>query len=245
MSDDVSNTPEDEPDLLAAEFVLGLLTGGDLMRARRLHKKDPGFARAVAAWEERLMPFAAEAPSLEPAADIWDRVRAEIVDSGHGAEIIQLRRRVRIWRAATAAAIAASLALTIGLRQTSEEGPPAIVQPRPERAPLMVAALASPQQETLASVVYDPGQSALLVTPGRLEGAAGHDHQLWVIPAGGRPVSLGIVRSTGGLQRVAVAPEVAPHLRARSTLAISVEPSGGSPTGQPTGPVIASGDVVA
>jgi anti-sigma-K factor RskA len=35
--------------------------------------------------------------------------------------------------------------------------------------------------------------------------------------------------------------DIAEQLRRGATLAVSVEPAGGSPTGLPTGPVIASG----
>jgi anti-sigma-K factor RskA len=41
--------------------------------------------------------------------------------------------------------------------------------------------------------------------------------------------------------KVVVPPELLPHVSADSTLAVSIEPVGGSPTGQPTGPVIANG----
>jgi len=76
-----------------------------------------------------------------------------------------------------------------------------------------------------------------------MAGAPGHDHQLWIIPAGGSPVSLGIVRA-GAPVRIQVPAAVAPHFRARSAVALSVEPAGGSPTGQPTGPVVAAGELV-
>ena len=77
---------------------------------------------------------------------------------------------------------------------------------------------------------------------GVLRGAAGNDHELWVIPAGGKPLSLGLLRS-GAPQRLVLPMRLAPYFRDRSTLAVSVEPVGGSKTGQPTGPVIAAGEL--
>jgi anti-sigma-K factor RskA len=136
-------------------------------------------------------------------------------------------------------AVAASLALVIGLGRDSAERPE-VAQQQPERPRVLVAALASPEEETSLSVAYDSGDRSLVVTPGRLAGAAGHDHELWIIPAGGTPVSLGLVRA-GDPQRFRVPAEIAPHFRAQSAVALSVEPTGGSPTGQPTGPVVASG----
>ena len=61
-----------------------------------------------------------------------------------------------------------------------------------------------------------------------------------MIPPGGKPHSLGLVDPARPV-KVMVPPELLPQVTADSTLAISLEPQGGSPTGQPTGPVIANG----
>ena len=68
--------------------------------------------------------------------------------------------------------------------------------------------------------------------------------ELWVIPSGGKPHSLGLIDPERSV-KVMVPPELRPHVTADSILAISVEPPGGSPTGQPTGPVIANGKLAA
>ena len=246
MSDDPEMSAGQERDLLAAEYVLGLLTGAERMEARRLEGEDEAFGRAVSAWQSRLIPLAGEAPPAAPDPMVWDRIRLAIARTEEGARdnVVDLRRRLRLWRAmaAAATAAAAALVLVVGLEQAREEPPTAIAEV-PARPPVMVAALASPEDETSLSVAYDAAGRILVVTPGRLAGASGHDHELWIIPAGGAPVSLGLVRA-GAVQRVPVPAEVAPHFRARSTVALSVEPTGGSPTGQPTGPVVASGELV-
>lgn len=234
---------EDERDLLAAEYVLRLLDGEALVEARQLAASDDGFARAVAEWEERLAALAEEAPPVVPDEGIWPRIqRAIAAVPAAGANVIDLRRRLTVWRtvAAGAGAMAASLALVLGW-QASRDAPPVVAAPG--RAPVMVATLASPEDPTSLAVAYDAGERSLVVTPGRLQGAPGHDHELWIIPAGGTPVSLGLVRADAP-QRIAVPAEVAPHFRTESAVALSVEPAGGSPTGQPTGPVVASGALV-
>jgi anti-sigma-K factor RskA len=244
MSGDDPMTAGEERDLLAAEYALGLLEGDALVDARRLAASDEAFAGEVAAWEERLMPLAGEAPAIVPDPAVWDRVRRAIAEVPEaGANVVDLGRRLRIWRgvAAGATAMAAALALTVGLDRMKEE-PPVVAEQ--QRAPVMVATLASPEEETSLAVAYDGAARSLVVTPGRMAGAAGHDHELWIIPAGGSPVSLGLVRAAGGPQRMAVPAEVAPHFQAQASVALSVEPTGGSPTGQPTGPVVASGALV-
>jgi anti-sigma-K factor RskA len=64
--------------------------------------------------------------------------------------------------------------------------------------------------------------------------APGKSHELWVIPAsGGAPVSLGLLPHTGDHHRVLTAAQRA-ALAGAKTIAVSLEPEGGSPNGSPT-----------
>jgi anti-sigma-K factor RskA len=69
---------------------------------------------------------------------------------------------------------------------------------------------------------------------------AGHDFELWAIEGQAKPVSLGVIPA-GKTIRVRISPEIGKLLANGGTLAISLEAPGGSPTGQPTGPVVAVG----
>lgn len=236
----MSGVPLDEQDdLLAAEWVLGLLEGDDLRAARVRVATDPVFAEAAARWEARLTPLAGEIAEVEPGPNVWERIASSIATAPTAdANVVPIRRALSRWRAAAIGmtALAASLALLI-VYQSAHEAPPAIAA---APAPMMIATLSSPQTDASLSIAYDPQQASMLVTPGRLEATAGHAHQLWIIPAGGAPIPLGMVRP-GAPLHMAVPAQLKQHFRASATLAVSVEPPGGSPTGQPTGPVIASG----
>ena len=72
---------------------------------------------------------------------------------------------------------------------------------------------------------------------------AGRSLELWALPRGGKPRSLGVVspQNRMNLKLVAAADQALGDVPA---LAISLEPPGGSPTGQPTGPVLYSGPCV-
>src|SRR6187431_2643976 len=74
MSDtfDHSGLPEDE--LLAAEYALGVLDSMDRATAEQRIARDRGFASQVAAWGQRLAPWAAEIPEMLPAPHVWDRI---------------------------------------------------------------------------------------------------------------------------------------------------------------------------
>ena len=68
--------------------------------------------------------------------------------------------------------------------------------------------------------------------------------ELWLLPAGGLPpVSLGVLDATGSQRRVFTAPAQG-ELQAGDMLAVSLEPAGGSPSGQPTGPVVSTGTLL-
>jgi anti-sigma-K factor RskA len=67
-----------------------------------------------------------------------------------------------------------------------------------------------------------------------------HSAELWVIPADGQPRAIGVMNSSSP-SWVKVPLPAAAVMAAGVTIAVSVEPMGGSPTGQPTGPVILSG----
>jgi anti-sigma-K factor RskA len=70
------------------------------------------------------------------------------------------------------------------------------------------------------------------------QGGRDYDYELWALPAGAPPVSLGVLPATGGASRHALSSRQLDALAASMQVAVSIEPAGGSPTGQPTGPVV-------
>ena len=65
----------------------------------------------------------------------------------------------------------------------------------------------------------------------------GKDYELWIVPQDGQPVSLGVV-PVGDTYQVILDDRTRALLASSRTLAISLEPVGGSPTGAPTGPIL-------
>jgi anti-sigma-K factor RskA len=208
-------------DLLAAEYVLGALEGDERHEAERRLAIDPVFARSVAAWQQRLTPLASYAAPVPPPADLWQRIETGIVPATT-ADILPLRRRVRFWQATTAGAlaIAASLAAFIVLRQPT---PPrvAVLSPLVGGAPVLMA-----EAETGGRLVVRP--TAAIAVP------TDKDLELWALPQGEtRPRSLGVLPPSGR--------QLTARLTPNTQLLVSLEPKGGSPTGQPTGPVLYGG----
>ena len=218
--------PENHDDLhtLAGEYVLGVLDAaeaGEVAEALATHTE---LRRAVAFWVEQLIPAA------EPPPDLWQAIETRITDVPSKPAANRLWNNIVLWRWSTvgAAAAAAALALWIGLT--------------PGPGPSFVAVLHSPQQDQ-ASWVATAGRHGLLVRA--VTGAAppaDRAFELWAIaPGATRPRSLGVIPPDGELKLGALPPD----LRDGATLAISIEPVGGSPTQQPTGPVVFVGSVKA
>jgi anti-sigma-K factor RskA len=175
-----------------------------------------------------------EVAPAAPPEGLWRRIEARIAPPP--SNVVQLRRRVNLWRgySLAATAIAASLALFLVVR------PP----PAPPSAPptTLVAMMQSDAGPARLVATYDPATHRLIVAAAAgMAPAAGHAHQLWLIPAsGGKPHPMGIVSATAP-NKMDVPMPMAGDVREGATFAVSVEPPSGSPTGVPTGPVIATG----
>jgi anti-sigma-K factor RskA len=230
-------------ELLAAEHALRLLEGEELAEARRLQAEDPGFAAEVGSWDERFAPFFDEIAPAAPGQHVWERILGAVGGPRLGADVIAMRRKVRRWQGFTGLAAAAAVAMALVavpplLRRPAP--PPAVERP----APVLIASLGDQQSPGSVAVTFVPGASDLLVTASAIERPPGRDHQLWIIPNGGTPISLGVISTEESVKR-RLSPALAAQFRAGATVALSREPAGGSPTGQPTGPVVAAGELQA
>jgi anti-sigma-K factor RskA len=72
--------------------------------------------------------------------------------------------------------------------------------------------------------------------------ASGLVHELWLIPAGKAPLSLGFV-SGEKAHTIAVPQALRRELAVGATLAVTLEPSAGMPHAAPSGPVVAKGGI--
>lgn len=208
-----------DADMLAAEYVLGALSGQDAAQVAA----DPAMAGAIAAWQARLAPLARTLDPVAPPADLWARIDA----ATRPAEIVPLFRRLELWRGLAAASMALAAALAIVLVSRSP-GPPPIVA--------ALAPISGPGVAFFARI--DPAGDLIVVPVSPAAVPAGRDLQLWALAEGAaRPVSLGVLPAGGA--RVAAA-----RLPAGAQVLVSLEPAGGSPTGQPTGPVLYGGKLL-
>ena len=137
------------------------------------------------------------------------------------------------WRGLSVAALAA-LALFVAL--------PLIDPPVDEPQMRLVASLAPQESDVHYFVVYDARTRDVGLSHVSGERAAGRDFELWMIDGQNAPVSMGVI-PVGTNVHLAVDDATRGKIESGAVFAISLEPAGGSPTGQPTGPVVAAGDL--
>jgi anti-sigma-K factor RskA len=230
MSDDTTIDPGDGG-VLAAEYVLGVLAAAERREVEHRLAREPAFAAEVAFWEERLAPLADAAPPAAPPPDAWSRIESAIAAETAAPVRSSLWQSLPFWRGLTAAsatlAAASIAALVVALAP-------------PSRAPLTATLGGSAGQPNFVAAVTAQGNT-LVIVPAALLANDQRSYELWLIPNGEtRPRSLGLVQP-GHPVRLDIPAALAGRIAQDATLAVSEEPPGGSPTGQPTGPVIATG----
>jgi len=240
-------------DILAGEYVLGVLDAAQRSEAEQRIAKDPGFARLVRQWENRLAPMLDTLGNEAVPAHVWPRIRTALGWPAVGAGAPRAWQRTGFWQGMTALAAVVALVAVFSrgqLEPVAPVAPPVAVTPTPPPTP------SEPEQATkpVTPLVHDDGTPGWLASVDKAQGkvlmvpvpaaadAAGRAPELWLIPAGGTPRSLGLV-SINRAHTVTVPDALRDALVNGSVLAITLEPSSGAPQGIPTGPIIAKGDI--
>jgi anti-sigma-K factor RskA len=230
--------PDDpsERDALAGEYVLGILDRASRAAMAAALEHDADLRRRVEQWQDRLQPLADAVPPAPPPGDLWARIEAALPVSTSSVvpfpAATGLWHKAGFWRFSTVGmtALAAGLAGLLLVRNTAP-------------APGYIAILTAPQALEASFLVESRPRTGLVLTAlTHANPAAGRAYELWALaPGAGKPVSLGLIPADGRLildpARIRPSPGTA--------LLISLEPETGSPTGQPTGPVVFQGQLIA
>ncbi len=215
---------------LAAEYALGTLRGGARRRFERLLPAHPALAEAVQRWQQRLQPLAGPVAAVEPPPRVWAAIQRRVF--GEHAPLPKWWQRLALWQGFSGLATAGVLGLAVLLNQPEPVQPPVVIvmQTTAEGGSFLKAGF-------VASVSAD-GRALVLKPLGELSVEQGHALELWAVPGKGAPRSLGLV-STAAATTVLRAS----LLQNTAAFAVSLEPSGGSPTGAPTGPIVSAGSI--
>jgi anti-sigma-K factor RskA len=215
-------------DQLAGEYVVGTMRGRVRRRFERICANNPQAQSAVQRWEDRLVGMLKDVRAEQPAPQVWDGIERRLKLRSTGNE--QSTQSLFAWlfghwsRAALAGVAALSIGIGVYL-QTALQTESIGVFAEAQRGDIW-RVNSTRDGDTL---VVEAAQG---VTPD-----AQHSYELWALPEGGAPVSLGLLPQSG---RATLALNSAQQaaLRGAGKIAVSLEPVGGSPTGAPTGPVL-------
>jgi anti-sigma-K factor RskA len=229
-----------ELELRIAEYVLGVLDATERAEVTELVARNPDYAAHLNAWQQRLGPMAEEYDALEAPSFIWSRITHELqlaLPATPAAKPITpssgFWSSLAVWRGLTAGALAASLILAGVL----------VVQPKPASysAPL-TAALQLENGAALYTATVDAQRQRIVIIPAAAIALDGRVAELWFISPGAAPRSLGLLDAEQPMS-VAIPADLQQLVNPSTVFAISLEPAGGSPTQQPSGPVVAKGQI--
>ena len=236
-----------DPDMDAAEYVLGTLDAGERVAFSERLRDDGSAAEAVSAWEKRLAGLAERGGEVAPGAGVWAEIERALsapsakplafrVIDGGGRDPAQTADAYKAsrnrWRlgALLSGAIAAGLAVFVANREMNET---------PSGDISYIAAVNRGGDKPALLIRVDLRTRQVYVRPVAAEAPSGKSLELWYIGDNKPPRAMGLLDQAPATMQI---PRDAAGTGA--TFAVSVEPPGGSKTGGPTGPVIYSGELV-
>jgi len=238
------NTPADEgsSELRYAEYVLGVLDAAERADITRAMATSQSVAAAVAGWQRRLLPLAEEIGPQEPSPALWIRIESALGLRGpqrstRAGARAGLWESVRFWRwlTLTSGALFAATCVLLALFVLRRPAAPAI--------PYMASTITEQAGRVGWTATMDIAHARMVVVPAAPEPlSVGRAPELWLIPKGRRPIAVGMI-STAAPVAIHLTAALVAQLGPTAVLAVSAEPPGGSATGQPTGPVIATGAI--
>lgn len=235
-------------ELLAASHALGTLRGGARRRFETLAREQAPVRAAALVWQSRLAGMTELQSPVAPDPALWTRIRS-MIDAEQAQHAIERPRHaapapaprrngwlrsLALWRGAAAAgALATAVAVAVGLKLHGQlQDAPAIQY---------VAVLSDDKDAASMLVTFDPRKRQLVLQRvGSYDEGADKSLQLWALPSGAAPRSLGVLDNAPALRLTASESDVRVP-----ALAISLEPKGGVPSERgPTGPVLFKGPLV-
>ena len=219
---------------LAAEFALGTTPPRVRRRLAAIARRDRAVATALSEWERRIAVLGEDVPPTTPPPRVWRNIVVRLgLDPDRVEREAEGQRRTGFWRALAIASLAGVVVLGV-----AEWRRPRSVVPAP-----LVVVLSGADAKVGLIATGSRGERYLTVrTVGNAAPGVDKAFELWALPQSGSPQPLGVIPA-GDLVRVPLPNAVDEILSNISTLAVSVEPAGGSPSGKPTGPVLYSGPV--
>mgnify|MGYP003575919654 CR=1 FL=1 len=217
-------------EILAGEYVLGVLPLEKRGEVERRIQDEEAFAQLVQRWETEFSDFNAEYQEQTPSPTVLARIEERLFGSRAVNTNGSLWNSAPFWRWISVATSATAVAAVVYA---------AFPDQRPDTTPL-VAELATTDSQVNLLASYEAESGRMRIVPVATGKRDEKSLELWLVMDGGKTRSLGVFQpGTNG--DLIIPADMRGTITDGTTFAISVEPFGGSPTGQATGPVIAVG----
>jgi len=219
---------------LVAEYVLGLLPAGEHERVGRLIEDDQSLRAERDFWVSRFAALNDEYEETPVPNHIYAAIEARAFgDVVKARPLVSLWENLMVWRGIAAGALAVAVAAVgFNLMQPSDVS---------SLTTQLVAALEEEGSAVKFVALYD-GSGNVRLTALSGDAVPDKDFELWAIQGGNNPISMGVI-PVNARSAVEITPEVMADWGEGSVLAITLEQAGGSPDGNPHGPVVAKGAV--
>ncbi|PYG57520.1 anti-sigma factor [Rhizobium sp. UGM030330-04] len=217
-------------EILAGEYVLGVLPLGKRRELERRMQDDKVVAQLVQRWEAEFSDFNADYEEQLPSAAVLARIEERLFGTRNVNANGSLWNSASFWRWLSVATSAAAVAAIVY----------AAFPERWQGAAPLVAELSTTDSQVNLLASYDAESGRMRIVPVATGKTDEKSLELWLVMDGGKTRSLGVFQpGTNG--DLIIPADMRGNITEGTTFAISVEPFGGSPTGQATGPVIAVG----
>jgi len=226
----MANEVNDNRDDMAAEYVLGTLQGNARLQFESLMREDADMRKRVHDWEARLFPLTEGLTLAKPHKRVWENIQQRI-----NPKAAPTKGRLNWWRAW---GLAASLMLLVSSVYMVQ-----LEQPL-DTLPPTVAVLSDTTSQAAWVVQTDYNKNVMVAQALKVSDPGKNKaYELWMLPANEPPKSLGLLPLEGA-KSVNLTEQHLAVLKRTGAFAVSLEPSGGSPTGLPTGPVLYQGKIL-
>lgn len=226
-------------DVLAGEYVLGLLDAAEAEAIEARAASEPAVAAAIASARERFLALDVAAPAARVDEALWRRIEARLGGAG-ASKVVSLEAhrkasargaarppRGGFWQGFAAASLVALIAGALGY---------GLLRPADPR---LIVVLLDAEAKPVSLVEAFAGQRIRVVPLKHIDVPAGKTLQVWTLPDPKTgPVSMGLLPAVS--RTILEGPEL-PAPRLDQLYEITIEPAGGSPTGRPTGPIVGKG----
>jgi anti-sigma-K factor RskA len=222
--------------ILVAEYVLGLLDAEEHERVARRIAAEPALAAELQFWQSRLSSLDADFAETPAPGRVLERVEARLfAEPAAATRASSWWDNLAIWRGLAAGSLAVAVA-AVGF---------ALVRPQPldpeALATELVAALQAQEGSGVEFVaLYNAGTGEVRLTALSGEPVPDRDYELWFIRGDEPAVSMGVI-PVDQRTEIELGPEAQEKFEAGTVLAVTLEQTGGSPTGAPQGPIVAAG----